>query len=187
MQPVETITQLALGWESVLLDVEPGPTPGASQRPNGESVFTRHGAQRYTSEEILAAEQRLVDASQTDAGPVVSRFVRNLAIRRFETCGRKKVQLNPGQRALVEASSPPAGSSPWALARLSGSRRSPSGWTCRAGVRGVAGPVGDLLGQRAQPRFGARVRERGLLRELVLDGPGRGVPVGRTQLHTRSW
>jgi conjugative relaxase-like TrwC/TraI family protein len=102
MQAVETVTQHALARESVLLDIEPEPAPKALQRPNGESVFTRHGSQRYTSEQILAAEQRLVDASQTDAGPVVSRFARDLAIRRFETSGRKKVQLNPGQRALVE-------------------------------------------------------------------------------------
>jgi conjugative relaxase-like TrwC/TraI family protein len=102
MQAVETVTQLALARESVLLDVEVESVPKALQRPNGESVFTRHGSQRYTSEEILAAEQRLVDASQVLAGPVVSRFARNLAIRRFENSGRKKVQLNPGQRALVE-------------------------------------------------------------------------------------
>ncbi|MFL6124248.1 MobF family relaxase [Actinophytocola sp.] len=102
MAAVEMVTQLALGRESVLLDVEVEPAPKALQRPNGESVFTRHGSQRYTSEEILAAEQRLVDAAHTHAGPVVSRFARNLAIRRFEHAGRKKVQLNPGQRALVE-------------------------------------------------------------------------------------
>ena len=102
MAAVETVTQLALGRESVLLDVEVEPVPSLLQRPDGESVFTRHGSQRYTSDQILAAEQRLVDASQTAAGPVVSRFARDLAIRRFETSSRKKVRLNPGQRALVE-------------------------------------------------------------------------------------
>jgi conjugative relaxase-like TrwC/TraI family protein len=102
MAAVETVTQLALARESVLLDVEVDPVPQLLQRPNGESVFTRHGSQRYTSEEILAAERRLVDAAQTVAGPVVSRFARDLAIRRFENSSRKKVQLNPGQRALVE-------------------------------------------------------------------------------------
>jgi conjugative relaxase-like TrwC/TraI family protein len=102
MAAVETVTQLALGRESVLLDVEVEPVPSLLQRPDGESVFTRHGSQRYTSDQILAAEQRLVDASQTAAGPVVSRFARDLAIRRFETSSRKKVRLNPGQRALVQ-------------------------------------------------------------------------------------
>ncbi|MGH3757219.1 MobF family relaxase [Actinophytocola sp.] len=102
MAAVETVTQLALGRESVLLDVEVELVPSLLQRPDGESVFTRHGSQRYTSEQILAAEQRLVDASQTAAGPVVSRFARDLAIRRFETSSRKKVRLNPGQRALVQ-------------------------------------------------------------------------------------
>jgi conjugative relaxase-like TrwC/TraI family protein len=102
MAAVETVTQLALARDSVLLDVEVDPVPGLLQRPDGESVFIRHGSQRYTSDQILAAEQRLVDASQMMAGPVVSRFARNVAIHRCETHGRKKVQLNLGQRALVE-------------------------------------------------------------------------------------
>jgi hypothetical protein len=102
MAAVETVSQLALARGSVLLDFEVDPVPTLLQRPDGESVFTRHGSQRYTSEQILSAEQRLVDASQTRAGPVVSRFARDLAIRRFEKSSRKKVQLNPGQRALVE-------------------------------------------------------------------------------------
>jgi len=102
MAAVETVAQLALARDSVLLDVEVDPVPSLLQRPDGESVFTRHGSQRYTSEQILAAEQRLVDASQTAAGPVVSAFARDLAIRRFETSSHKKIQLNPGQRRLVE-------------------------------------------------------------------------------------
>lgn len=102
MAAVETVAQLALARDSVLLDVEVEPVPTLLQRPNGESVFVRHGSERYTSEQILAAEQRLVDASQSMAGPVVHRFACNLAIRRFETHGRKQVRLNPGQRALVE-------------------------------------------------------------------------------------
>ncbi|WP_166664367.1 MobF family relaxase [Actinophytocola oryzae] len=102
MAAVETVARLALDRDSVLLDVEVEPVPSLLQRPDGESVFIRHGSQRYTSEQILAAEQRLVDAAQTAAGPVVSRFARDLAIRRFETSNRKKVRLNPGQHALVE-------------------------------------------------------------------------------------
>jgi conjugative relaxase-like TrwC/TraI family protein len=102
MAAVETVAQLALARDSVLLDVEVEAVPGLLQRPDGESVFLRHGSQRYTSEQILAAEQRLVDAAQTVAGPVVSQFARDLAIRRFETHSSKNVRLNPGQRALVE-------------------------------------------------------------------------------------
>lgn len=102
MTAVEAVAQLALNRESVLLDVEVEPVPSLLQRPDGESVFIRHGSRRYTSEQILAAEQRLLDASQTMAGPVVSRFASNLAIRRFESASHRKVRLNPGQRALVE-------------------------------------------------------------------------------------
>jgi conjugative relaxase-like TrwC/TraI family protein len=102
LQAVETVTRLALGELSVLLDVEVEPAPELLQRPDGESVFRRHGSQRYTSEAMLAAEQRLVDAATRAAGPVVSAFARDLAIRRFEKTSAKKVKLNPGQRALVE-------------------------------------------------------------------------------------
>lgn len=98
MAAVETVAQLALARDSVLLDVEIEPVPQLLQRPDGESVFTRHGSQRYTGEQILVAEQRLVEAAQTVAGPVVSRFARDLAIRRFETHSSKNVRLNPGQR-----------------------------------------------------------------------------------------
>lgn len=102
LQAVETVTQGALRELSVLLDIEVEPIPNALQRPDGESVFRRHGSQRYTSEAMLAAEQRLVDAANRAAGPVVSAFVRDLAIRRSEKTTGKKVKLNPGQRALVE-------------------------------------------------------------------------------------
>jgi hypothetical protein len=86
----------------VLLDIEVEPTPELLQRPDGESVFRRHGSQRYTSEQMLAAENRLVDVATRAAGPVVSTLARDLAICRFEKTSGKKVTLNPGQRALVE-------------------------------------------------------------------------------------
>lgn len=161
MAAVETVAQLALSRESVLLDVELEPAPTALQRPDGESVFTRHGSQRYTSEYILAAEQRLLDASQTAAGPVVSRFARNLAIRRFEKTSPKNVTLNAGQRRLVEhfvssgrelavAIGPPGTGKSTAMAAVREAWETTGGRVLGFAPSAVAASVlGDELGVRA--------------------------------------
>ncbi len=71
--------------------------------PDGESVFARRGSAVYTSETILAAEQRLVDDAHTARGPVVPDAVRNAAISAWQHADRTQVrQLDAGQRALVE-------------------------------------------------------------------------------------
>lgn len=69
-----------------------------------ESVFRRRGSRSYTSETILAAEQRLVDDARTSRGAMVPDAVRDVAILRWEQHQRehgKDTTLNPGQRALV--------------------------------------------------------------------------------------
>jgi conjugative relaxase-like TrwC/TraI family protein len=99
MTAVESTTRLALGRLSVLLDVELDPPPELLRRPDGESVFHRHGAERYTSEAVLAAEQRLLDATRVIEGPVVSAPMLESAIAGFEA--REGKRLNPGQRELV--------------------------------------------------------------------------------------
>jgi conjugative relaxase-like TrwC/TraI family protein len=43
--------------------------PGEYQRPDGTSVFTRPGEARYTHRNVLAAEQRLLDATDDTAAP----------------------------------------------------------------------------------------------------------------------
>ena len=43
--------------------------PGEYQRPDGASVFTRPGEARYTHRNVLAAEQRLLDATDDTAAP----------------------------------------------------------------------------------------------------------------------
>ncbi|UVS80586.1 MobF family relaxase [Actinokineospora sp. UTMC 2448] len=100
LQAAETVAQLALHRHSVLLDIDTDPTPRLLRRPDGDPVFHRRGADRFTSEALLRAEQRLLDAALTHTGPVVGAAVRDRAIRRFETA--KGLTLNPGQRALVE-------------------------------------------------------------------------------------
>lgn len=97
---VEQVTDAALGTESVELAVQLDPPPTLLQRANGESVYERHGATRYTSQAILDAETRLLHAARRIAGPVVPEPVVKTVISRYEqSTGRT---LDAGQRALVE-------------------------------------------------------------------------------------
>jgi len=75
---VAEVTAQALGRECLLLAApEANPVPDALARGDGESVYTVHGAARYTSERlILAVEDRLLAAAATrttvaTAGPVL--------------------------------------------------------------------------------------------------------------------
>jgi conjugative relaxase-like TrwC/TraI family protein len=75
--------------------------PDRLRRADGESVFTEHAAGRYTSQSVLDAEQRLLDATRTPtvsglAGPSVT-----AAIDGFEAVSG--TELDPGQRTLVSA------------------------------------------------------------------------------------
>jgi hypothetical protein len=57
----------------VQLDVDdPVLVPTELHRADGASIFTRAGEQRYSHPELLAAEQRLLDAHTTSGAPVVS-------------------------------------------------------------------------------------------------------------------
>jgi hypothetical protein len=170
-QAVETVIAHALGRESFPLAVQLDLTPRLLQRADGESVFHRHGSELFTSQEILDAETRLVEATSTPRGPVVSRAARQAAIRRFEhTTGKT---LNAGQCALVEDFV----SSGRALARAVGPpgtgkstamRAVREAWEATGGrVIGLApsaaaaSVLGDELGvraDRAPPRHGIPVR-----------------------------
>ena len=77
--------------------------PASLRRPGqpGESVFTDHGAARYTSAGILDAEKRLVTAATTPAPAVISPQRAGAAITAFEQNAR--LRLDPGQRNLVTA------------------------------------------------------------------------------------
>jgi conjugative relaxase-like TrwC/TraI family protein len=108
---VETVTTLVLDQHSLRLDTAADASvekveeklPRALRKPDGESVFVRRGSAVYTSDTILAAEQRLVDDAHTTRGPVVADAVRNAAIAAWQHADPTRVrQLDPGQRALVE-------------------------------------------------------------------------------------
>ncbi len=64
---VEEVTARALASECLLLAApESNPVPDALRRGDGESVYSVHGAARYTSERlILAVEDRLLQAAET--------------------------------------------------------------------------------------------------------------------------
>ncbi|WP_189061558.1 MobF family relaxase [Longimycelium tulufanense] len=99
---VATVVQRALGVESVMLDIEVDAAPRLLQRANGESVFRRRGAERYTSTAVLDAEERLVRAARTRRGPTAATAVIDAAIARLERrTWRGKKHLNKGQRELV--------------------------------------------------------------------------------------
>jgi len=75
--------------------------PAALRRGDGEPVFTEHAADRYTSQAVLDAEQRLLSAARTPVscglpGPAVA-----AAVDGYE--GHTGCSLDPGQRQLVTA------------------------------------------------------------------------------------
>ena len=75
--------------------------PPALRREDGEPVFTEHAADRYTSQAVLDAEQRLLSAARTPVscglpGPAVA-----AAVDGYE--GVTSRSLDPGQRQLVTA------------------------------------------------------------------------------------
>ena len=75
--------------------------PAALRRSDGSSVFTQHGAERYTSEAILDAEARLVDAAGTATTVGVDGQTTALVLAGHEQ--RTGRPLDPGQHALVKA------------------------------------------------------------------------------------
>ncbi|MBA8932184.1 conjugative relaxase-like TrwC/TraI family protein [Kutzneria viridogrisea] len=96
----EQVVATALNTGSVVLGAAPGPTPVLLQRSTGESIFTRRGATRYTSQALLDAESRLLAAARAQTPLAVAAPVARAAITTFEQ--RTGRTLNPGQRVLVE-------------------------------------------------------------------------------------
>lgn len=73
--------------------------PPELRRASGEPVFTEHAADRYTSNAILDAEQRLVDAARGRG----SDRLHPDALGGAACASQGKTMLNPGQRGLVRA------------------------------------------------------------------------------------
>jgi len=73
--------------------------PPSLRRADGESVFTQHGAARYTSQAVLDAEQRLLNATRTPTVTGTSALSAQAALDGYEA--RSGATLDPGQRHLV--------------------------------------------------------------------------------------
>lgn len=99
----EAVTSRAISpAHSILIDAPAMVAePQALRRADGESVFARHSAARYTSEQILQAEQRLVDAATTPALSGLSAVTVAQSLAAFEQ--REGRTLDAGQRHLVTA------------------------------------------------------------------------------------
>jgi hypothetical protein len=75
--------------------------PPDLRRSDGESVFTEHGAGRFTSQDVLDAETRLVNATRTPTTCGLSGPSAAAALDGFEAVSR--TSLDAGQRNLVTA------------------------------------------------------------------------------------
>lgn len=83
------------------IPVEPAPPlaePAELRRGDGTSVFTQHQAARYTSRQILAAEERLLAAAATRTAVGLSGPLVAASLEGFDAQG---TQLDAGQRQLV--------------------------------------------------------------------------------------
>ena len=81
-------------------DLDPVIDPQTLRRSDGVSVFRHTGADHYTSQRMLDAEQRVVDAACRSCATAIDRLDVELALLKAELNG---VSLNPGQHELVVA------------------------------------------------------------------------------------
>jgi conjugative relaxase-like TrwC/TraI family protein len=73
--------------------------PPELRRGDGESVFHDHAAHRYTSQSVLDAERRLLEATRTPAAGAVSSLAASAALDGYEAV--TGTRLDAGQRNLV--------------------------------------------------------------------------------------
>ncbi|MHB8186835.1 MAG: MobF family relaxase [Dermatophilaceae bacterium] len=100
MAVVERTSDLAVGEALLLSPPELAHTPAAFRRPDGSSRFRPRGSEIYTTQDLLDAELRLLDASRTMGGPSVSPIVA------ADVCARNlpgtSHRQSAGQRAAVQ-------------------------------------------------------------------------------------
>jgi hypothetical protein len=99
----DAITTLAISpWYSISVEAPALLNePPELRREDGESVFTEHAAGRYTSQAVLDAEQRLLNATRTPAGHGIPGLSVASALDGFEASCH--ATLDDGQRSLVTA------------------------------------------------------------------------------------
>jgi conjugative relaxase-like TrwC/TraI family protein len=99
---VEAVTATALGAGHSVRITAPAllDEPADLRRADGVSVFVQHASDRYTSDAVLEAEARLVQAATTPTAAGLAGLRVAAALDGFEA---RSAPLDPGQRALVTA------------------------------------------------------------------------------------
>lgn len=101
-QAVALVVDAALStWSLSTEPPESVAEPPALRRSDGSSVFTQHGAARFTSRAVLDAEARLVQAAGYATTVGVDGQSADLALAEYQR--RTGGWLDPGQQALVRA------------------------------------------------------------------------------------
>src|SRR5215216_6059493 len=97
---VDLLVDEVLQHRSVALAAPPDgiEEPGALRRVDGSSVYTIAGADLYTSQRILDAEQRLITVAGIRDGTILDHTVVDLALLEMAANG---TTLDPGQASLV--------------------------------------------------------------------------------------
>jgi hypothetical protein len=97
---VDLLVDEVLQHRSVALAAAPNgiEEPGALRRVDGSSVYTLAGADQYTSQRILDAEQRILTVAGIRDGTVLDRSVVDLAVLEMAANGSA---LDTGQASLV--------------------------------------------------------------------------------------
>ena len=99
---VDAVTATALSANNSVRITAPAllDEPAELRRADGVSVFVQHASDRYTSNAVLEAEARLVQAATTPTATGLSGLRVAAALDGFEA---RRGPLDPGQRALVTA------------------------------------------------------------------------------------
>lgn len=105
---IAEIVRAVRDGHSLQLTIDPDVVPPSLQRSSGESEFTTESITtiRYTSEEVLAAENHLREAAQTPTAEFVHRAAVDRAIAEIEAEKTRDpsepYRLNEGQRRIVQ-------------------------------------------------------------------------------------
>lgn len=155
----EQLTDAAVRASLPLTPPDLNPAPAALRRVDGESVYRQHATERFTTLEVLDAEDRILRAARTPAGFVVSA---DLIAQTIEVAGAERGQiLNAAQTELarrfacgghlVEAGIGPAGAGKTsAMSQFAEAVRAAGGQVLGLAPSAAAAAVlGDELGVRA--------------------------------------
>jgi len=162
-QVSQSVVDAATGPELSIRIAEPElitEAPALLRASDGQSVFVPHGSERFTTSEVLLAEDRLVAAGRQFDGPHLDAVVLEAALAIHQA--RTRVALDPGQRDVVErfAASPArivVGIGPAGSGKTTAMRAFADAWQAGGGrvvalasSSKAAQVLGSELGERAE-------------------------------------